>query len=326
MDVRVLTAESVRHPDVSALPHVVDGDGLVWVDVPSCDTAALETLRSTFGFHPRALEDCARRNPVPKLHVYPDHVFFVLHSSEPGMGGHVHHIELDLFVGEHFLVTVHGPVGTAVNQAVALGETRAVAQRIEDGRLRPGSPHELSYLVVNRLTAKLEEHLRTLTTEVWRLEREVTSGHFGDAEQFLEEMFRARHGLLTINTMATLNHEVYGRMATLEVFGHSGREFFVADLADQFRRVAAMADSQRAYLQGVIEFYQTRTSTKMTIAAERLSVIAAVTLPITAVSSVVGMNVIVNDHTEWGALWLLLGVMGIMSAMLLAWARRKGWW
>ena len=43
-----------------------------------------------------------------------------------------------------------------------------------------------------------------------------------------------------------------------------------------------MADAQREYLQGVIEFYQTRTNTKMTIAAERLAVIAAVTLPVTA--------------------------------------------
>ena len=60
------------------------------------------------------------------------------------------------------------------------------------------------------------------------------------------------------------------------------------------------------YLQGVIEFYQTRTNTKMTIAAERLAVIAAVTLPITALSSVLGMNLIVNDATHYGSLTLAL--------------------
>jgi hypothetical protein len=37
----------------------------------------------------------------------------------------------------------------------------------------------------------------------------------------------------------------------------------------------------------------------MTIAAERLAVIAAITLPITSLSSVVGINVIVNDFTKW---------------------------
>ena len=87
-----------------------------------------------------------------------------------------------------------------------------------------------------------------------------------------------------------------------------------------------MADSQREYLQGVIEFYQTRTGTKMTIAAERLAVIAAVTLPITALSSVVGMNVIVNDETRPGALAVLLAIMLIMSGILLTWTHRKGWW
>jgi len=38
-----------------------------------------------------------------------------------------------------------------------------------------------------------------------------------------------------------------------------------------------MAETQKAYLHGTIEFYQARTNTKMTIAAERLAVVAAVT-------------------------------------------------
>ena len=86
-----------------------------------------------------------------------------------------------------------------------------------------------------------------------------------------------------------------------------------------------MAETQKAYLQGTIEFYQARTNTKMTIAAERLAVIAAVTLPITALSSVLGMNLIVNDETHWILLGITLAVMMAMSTMLLVWAKRKGW-
>ena len=40
------------------------------------------------------------------------------------------------------------------------------------------------------------------------------------------------------------------------------------------------------------------------------------TLPITALSSIMGMNVIVNDSTHWGLLWLLLGIMSVMSLTL----------
>ena len=64
----------------------------------------------------------------------------------------------------------------------------------------------------------------------------------------------------------------------------------------------------------------------MTIAAERLAVIAAVTLPITAISSVMGMNVIANDHTHWVSLAIVVAAMTGMSLYLLRWARRQGWW
>jgi hypothetical protein len=84
----------------------------------------------------------------------------------------------------------------------------------------------------------------------------------------------------------------------------------------------AEAENNVITRQGVIEFFQTQTHTKMTIAAERLAVIAAVTLPITALSSVMGMNVIVNDRTDPVFLTILLLVMSAMSILLLVWARR----
>ncbi len=180
-------------------------------------------------------------------------------------------------------------------------------------------------LVDIALTGRLREFLTELTQEVWSLERQVTGGHMGDPEVFLEELFGVRHGLLAVRTMAALSHEVYGRMCRLSAFGDAGAAG-LDDLEDQFRRIAAMSDSQREYLHGVIEFYQTRTGTKMTIAAERLAVIAAVTLPVTALSSVVGMNVIVNEQTRTGPLFALLAIMMIMSGTFRIWAKRKGWW
>ena len=64
----------------------------------------------------------------------------------------------------------------------------------------------------------------------------------------------------------------------------------------------------------------------MTIAAERLAVIAAITLPVTALSSIVGMNVIVNERMLWLPLTILLASMLTLSLTLLRWAKRQGWW
>jgi magnesium transporter len=47
---------------------------------------------------------------------------------------------------------------------------------------------------------------------------------------------------------------------------------------------------------------------------------------VTALSSVLGMNLIVNDRTHYGGLAAALFVMLVMSIMLLVWAKRRGWW
>jgi len=326
MDIRLITPDGVCQYEVADLPDLVARhDGVLWVDIPEGDPDAVRVLGEVFAFHPKAVQDSIGRTPVPKVHVYADHVFVVLHAPEAGAGGHVHYVELDQFIGKHYLVTVHGPVNVAVDPAAARVETAMIAARVDGGRLVPPSGYELSTAVVSALTGRMREHISSRTTEVWRFEQQVTAGELGDAERFLDGMFRVRHGLLTVRTMAALSSEVYGRMHALGVFGTEG-QWLLENNVDQFSRLATMAHSQEDYMQGVIEFYQTRTNTKMTIAAERLAVIAAVTLPITALSSVLGMNVIVNQTTHWTALIVLLAVMAVLSVILLIWAKRHGWW
>ena len=329
MEVLLVTPDGAerRTPDELdvLLAKTRDGDGVVWVDVPVWDEEATTELVERFGIHPRAAGVCAERHPVPKVHLYSDHLFLVLHSPERGDRGHVHYVELDQFVGKGWIVTVHGPLNPKVPPDSAAVETSAVARRITNGRLPPNSSMEMSYALVSALVARLREYLTALTEEVWALEKQVTAGHLGEIEDFLEQLFQVRHGLLTVRTMSALSREVYGRMGTIAAIG-DGAHNLVVDLEDQFRRIMQMADAQREYLQGVIEIYQARTNTKMTIAAERLAVIAGVTLPVTAVSSVMGMNVIVNDstHIAW-LVWLLI-LMTAMSIVMLVWAKRQGWW
>ena len=318
--------EVETHPiaDVEAL--LARDDVLVWVDVPECSDEAVALLTDVLHCHPLAVRDCMQRNRVPRVRIYPHQQLLILHGPERGPSGHVHYLELDQIIGDKYVVTVHGPINPTVPIETALRETEAVRRRIEAGRLRPDSPYELSYAIISALTHRLESFIEELTTDVWQLEQRVTGGHMGNPEEFLEELFQARHGLLAVRTMGALGAEVLGRIAALEARIPADDRPLVADAVDQLKRIRGLADGERGYLQGVIEFYRARAETKMTIAAERLAVIAVVTLPITALSSIYGMNVIVNSHTRAGQLIVVLVIMAVMSALLLTWAKRRGWW
>jgi magnesium transporter len=327
MDVCFVSDAGMQEHPVGELGALLErDDGIVWVDIPVCDEEAVRVLSEVFGFHPLAVRACIERNAVPKVRAYRDHVFVVLHGPELGRGGHVHYVELDQFIGPRYLVSVHGPVNPAVPSEAALRETRTVRQRIEAGRLLPGSPFELSYAIVSALAQGQEAFVEVVTREVWPLEQRVTSGHLGDPEQFLEELFGTRHALLAVSNMATLGDEIYQRMSALGRYIPADCQPLVADLEDQFARVAGVADGQIRYLEGVIEFYKARTDTKVTIAAERLALIAVLTLPITALSSVYGMNIIVNDRTDFPHLAVVVAAMVAISTVLLRWAKQQGWW
>ena len=102
MDVRFVSPAGVELCDATELPALLGRtDGLVWVDIPKVDAEAVRVLGEVFRFHPLAIQDCENRNHVPKVHLYPDHVFVALHSPELGKGGHVHHLELDLHHRHH---------------------------------------------------------------------------------------------------------------------------------------------------------------------------------------------------------------------------------
>ncbi len=300
--------------------------GFAWLDIPVWDDAAEQLVTGAFDFHPMAIRDCRERNHVPRLHVYRDHLFVVVHSPEIGRGGHVHYLELDQFIGPDYLVTVHGPLNPAVPVETALAETRQVAERMATGRLRPTSPFGLTYAIVSTVVRKEAKLTAELARQVGLLEQRVMAAVDEEPQTFLTELFTSRHELLTIKTMAAQGAEIYRRAIKLVTFAPPEGMQLMSDLLDQYERVAHISDSQLSFLMGVTEFYRARTDTKMTIAAERLAVIAAITLPVTAISSVVGMNVIVNDSTHWGALIILLSVMLVMSGFLLSWAKRQGWW
>ena len=328
MELRWIEAKGVSNHDLAELPDLRQrNDGFLWLDIPEWDDDAEALLANEFKFHPMAISESRNRNHVPRVHVYPDHVFIVVHAPEIGARGHMHYLELDQFVGKSFLITVHGPINPKVPLETALRETKGVAARIDAGRLHPTSPFGLTYAIVSSIARRESEMVAEIAREVGLMEQRVMAEEDEkDPQEFLSELFAARHELLTIKTMASQGSEIYRRAIKLTAFAPPEGLELMKDVLDQYETVAHISDSQLVFLMGVTEFYRARTDTKMTIAAERLAVIAAVTLPITSLSSVLGMNVIVNESTRWIPLTILLLIMLTISVVLLRWAHKQGWW
>ena len=272
MDVYLVDQDGAHAQDPALLPHLLeDGQGVVWVDVSTCDQGAADTLRRVFGFHELALHDCRVRNHVAKIHAYPDHVFTVLHAPQIGQRGHVHYIELDQFLGPNYLVTVHGPLNPVVDPAVAHIDTGRVLARCAPASC--GRPPASS---CPRRSSGRCLATRSTWSPSWPNTRASSSSRWS-----VPGRRRGRRGIpqRTVPGLVRAARDPHDRRAQqLDLRPHGAHGTVppaeetpvAADLADGFDMVASMADGQREFLHGVIEYFQTRISTHLAISSDDL--------------------------------------------------------
>ena len=207
---------AVEHHRVDDLPRLLKReDGLLWVDIPDVRRRGVDRAERRVRVPSAGHPDCVERNRVPKVHVYPDHVFVMLHGPELGQGGPRPLYRAGPVRRRRYLVTVHGPTNPAVEPEVPLRETRRRAAPA-GGRPAPSVlAGRLSYAIVSSLIRPLSELHRGPDQDVWQLEQRVTSGHSATRSSSWRSCSGPGTGCWRCGTMATLSREVYGRMATL---------------------------------------------------------------------------------------------------------------
>jgi Mg2+ and Co2+ transporter CorA len=177
------------------------------------------------------------------------------------------------------------------------------------------------------LILRLQTLLADLAQQVSKVERSIVRNEKRDPEAVLDELFRLRHQLLTIRTNASMSREAFaGRRSVARSTVAPERLALIEDLVEQYERLKDLCDGEKEFLDQVLDFHQARTMTKMNIAMQRLALIAAVILPVTAISGIYGMNVIVNEGTDFLQVTVIIAVMALITGLMLRWSRRHGWW
>ena len=241
-------------------------DGFLWLDVPVWTSEIDGLLAAELSLHPVAREYCRVRNHMPMVHGYRDHVFMVLHRPVVLGRGETRLVELDLFVGDRFLVTVHKRDEASVAAVEGVSEIEETVARIGAGRIAPRTPVELTHALVSLMALRQRLLVQDVAVRVAEVEQKVLHRQLTNPEHALEEMFLVRYELLSVRTTAAHSEEVLARARKLLGPGHHDDEAQLADLQDMFRRVHRMTDSEQELLAGVIDLYRTRNDTKMMIA------------------------------------------------------------
>lgn len=105
-------SDGTRHSDITVeqISDVLDRDdgSFVWVGLYEPDEPLLLKMQEEFSLHPLAVEDALKAHQRPKIELYGDSLFLVLHTAQV-VNGRIEFGETHIFIGARYLLTVrHG--------------------------------------------------------------------------------------------------------------------------------------------------------------------------------------------------------------------------
>ncbi len=274
---------------------------IVWVDVADPTSQDFDDLAREFGFHPLAIEDCRHEHQRPKIDEYNGYYFIVLYEAEMQPGCLLELRELNIFLGENYLVTVHSQPVRAVPRAQQLWH-----QWTDLAERKTGLP---AYLLMDAI---VDDYMPLLDEYSDRLE-EIEEKIFDEFHtESLREIFQIKKQLLFLRRSVVPLRDVFNSLLRREqpIFSRETLVYF-QDVYDHLLRVADSIDGLREIVNSTMEAYLTVSGNRMNIVMKRLTAISTILMSITLIAGIYGMNFQFMPELQWR-----YGYVGAWTAML----------
>jgi magnesium transporter len=289
----------------------------VWVGLHDPSEEELATVEEEFGLHPLAVEDAFTAHQRPKLERY-EHTLFLTLKSLWYVDEHdaVETGEINMFVGDDFVITVRHGAGSELHTARRDLEAKAAV-------LTHG-PSAVVYAVCDRVVdgylsvmTALEEDVDEVETSVFSAQRTSDSARIYTLKR---EIGEARRAVLPLR-------EPMRRFATGAVPGiEEGSAPFFRDVLDHLNQAAETVDGLDQLLSTAFDAHLAQISVQQNEDMRKISAGAAIVVVPTLIAGIYGMNFHHMPELDWTYGYpYAVALMAAIAAGLWVWFKRSGW-
>lgn len=296
------------------------GSGVqVWADVAEPTDEDGAVLRTVFGIHELAVADALGTSHHPKVELFGDILYVVLHginfhAEEHAFDTH----DTDFFVTAQWLVTVHD------------GRRRSIAHVSElcgkSSRFLAEGPVALMHRIVDTMMSHYLPEIDELEQWLDDLERQVLES---PGQRLTGEILAVKRDISSLRRIVIPQRDVLSRLSRRE-FEAIGLEmsYRFRDVHDQLVRMADDAMIFQDRVSGILDAHLATTSNQLAQASKLIAVVATLFGPLTVLTGLYGMNVPLPHLPggETAQFWWVVAMMAAASITMFVWFRRSGWW
>lgn len=291
-------------------------DTFIWLGLHEPDEALLLKIQEEFGLHDLAIEDAQHAHQRPKIEVYDDTLFIVVHTSQ-FVGGKVQFGETHIFLGRRFLITVrHGA-------SLSYARARVLCEQTPE-MLALGPSFGL-YAVLDFIVDNYFPIVSSFESELKELEQRIFNERFD--RDTIERLYYLKRELVTLRLAVTPMHDILNQLKRFfPGLIHEEVRLYFRDVFDHAVRMSEATSTLGEMISAALQVNLAMVSVGQNEVTKRLAGWAAILAIPTTVGAIYGMNFEYMPELRWHyGYHTAIGVTLLLCLGLYTRLKKSGW-
>ncbi len=295
---------------------------LVWVNLESPTPDEIRGVMKEFDLHPIIGEELLITTSKPKVDVYKNYLYLILHFPTLSKYEKDSHIgkEIDFVIGKNFIITTAYDTVEPLHNFSKIFEVNAILDKSEIGE----HAGFIFYYMIKKLYRSMGQELDHLKSSLHNAESHIFSGK---SKKMVLELSEIGHDLLDFKQATKSHGEI------LESFAVTGARFFgsdfsyyLADIISEYRKTYHAIESNKDFLTELRETNDSLVSTQQNEIVKNLTVMSFLTLPASLIAVIFNMSTISTPIIgQSGDFWIVVTIMLAVSICMFTYFKHKDW-
>jgi magnesium transporter len=292
---------------------------LTWYHILNPSEEDLSFLIEKFDFHPLDIEDCRSKSQRPKIDIYEDYYFLILHFPYfDKINKFLKTKEVKIFWGSDYIITIGNSHWVVKNLFNTTEKNPALKEE-----LLSNSSDLFLYKILERLMSETMTLLNRMSNEVELINLDLFSKK---AERTIERISVTRKNIILLNTIFKPQLRVFHKFESGDVKGFAeDMEEYWGNILDYYQKIWDQIEDYAELIEGLSKTFDSLQANKSNEIMKVLTFISTTLLPLTFITGLYGMNIGLPLQNHPYSFLILCLTMVTIVLFLILFFKKKQW-
>lgn len=296
---------------------------ILWIDIQNPQKKDIDYLKQNFKFDNFILDELIPPSQRVRVEKYKDYLFLVMHFPEYNERLKTTRIvELDILVTKNVIITVHTKL---ILPLKILFDKCNLYKEKKEQYLSDKNTGKLLYFIIDKIFMSCFSKLENISFSIENIEKEMFKGK---ERQLIAKILLLKKDILDFRRSLKPQKTILESLNQLAIiFFNSEIKPYYHDLMGDYLRIWGLLETHQETVNALGEANEAIFSYKLNERMKFLTIFATLLLPISLISSIFGMNILMPHFIRQNpnSFLFILSGMAFVTILLFLWFKRLKW-